>query len=51
MIEAIIAAIVPSLIELVKNATSDAYNKDAELQALLKMQRAISDAREAAALS
>lgn len=51
MIEAIIAAIVPSLVDLVKNATADTYDKDAELQILLKMQRDISDAREKAALA
>lgn len=51
MIEAIVTALIPSLIDLVKNATADNYDKDAELQILLKMQRDISDAREKAALS
>lgn len=51
MIESLVAAIVPGLIDLIKNAVADDYDKDAELQAMLKIQRAISDARAAAALS
>ncbi len=45
MIESLIIAILPGLVDLIKNATSDTYDKEAELQAVLRIQRAIADER------
>jgi hypothetical protein len=50
MIEAILIAIAGPIAKLVENAIGDSYDKDVELQALLDMGRAISDARAKALL-
>lgn len=46
-----LAALLPSLAKIIENAISDTYDKDAELQAMLDMQRDIADARVASALA
>jgi len=44
-IASILAALAGPLAELIENAISDDYDKEKELQALLKIGRAVSDAR------
>ncbi len=48
MIEQILLAIAGPVAQIIENAISDNYDKNKELQALLDMGRAISDAREKA---
>ncbi len=45
MIAAILSAIAGPLAEIIENAVSDNYDKNKELQAMLKLGRAVSDAR------
>ncbi len=45
--EEILLALVPGLVDLLKSALADDYDQAAELQAMLKMQRALADARAA----
>lgn len=52
MIEAILLALVPALAKIIENALSgDDYDPEVELQAIMKMQRAIHDARMARLLN
>ncbi len=41
----LLAALALPLAKIIENALSDSYDKDKELQAMLEMGRAISDAR------
>ncbi len=50
MIAQIILALIPGAIDLIKAAAADDYDQEAELQAILKMQRAVATARARAAL-
>ncbi len=50
MIAEILLAIAGPIAKIIENAISDSYDKQKELQALLDMGRAISDAREKALL-
>lgn len=45
MIAAILSAIAGPIADIIENATSDNYDKEKELQALLRLGRAVSDAR------
>lgn len=48
MIEAILLALAPALAKIIENAMNgDDYDPEVELQAIMKMQRAIHDARMA----
>lgn len=45
MIEDVLVAIVPGLAKLLETALADKYDQQAELQALLNIQRALADQR------
>ena len=43
--ESILLALIPGLVKLIESALSDNYDQEAEMQALLQMQRAAADER------
>ncbi len=49
-LESILLALVPGLAKLIASALADEYDQQAELQAMLNMQRALADQRVKGAL-
>lgn len=49
-VEQVLLALIPGLAQLIESALSSDYDQQAELQAMLNMQRALADARIRAAL-